>query len=129
MAVIKHNDWKQVGEVRVYLAHSSGSLNKVRTGTQAELEPRGRSWCTGHGAVLLIGFLHLVCSVCFLIEHRTRSPGMFLPTNAWALYRQWLIKKMLYRLADLKRSFPQSRFPHLTWLQFGSNLQINQANK
>jgi hypothetical protein len=42
-----------------------------------------RSWCRGHGGMLLTGLLHLACSACSLIEPRTTSLGMEPPQ--WAL--------------------------------------------
>jgi hypothetical protein len=53
IAVMKHHDQKQLGEERVYMAYQCSSLKEVRTGTQARQEPGGRSWCRGHGGVLL----------------------------------------------------------------------------
>jgi hypothetical protein len=40
-----------------------------------------RSWCRGHGGMLLTGLLLLACSACFLIEPKTTSPGMVPPTR------------------------------------------------
>ena len=54
---------------------------------------RGRSWCRGHGEVLLTDFLDITYSVCYLIEFRTISPGMAPPTMNWTLPCQLLIKK------------------------------------
>jgi hypothetical protein len=49
---------------------------KTKTGTQTWQQPGGRSWCGSHGGVLLTGLLLIPCSVCFLIEPRTTSPGI-----------------------------------------------------
>ena len=47
-------------------------------------QPGGRSWCTGHGRMLLTGLLLMACSACFLIEPRNTSPGvMALPRMDW----------------------------------------------
>jgi hypothetical protein len=35
-----------------------------------------RSWCRGHGGMLLRGLLPLACSACFRIKSKTTSPGM-----------------------------------------------------
>ena len=61
------------------------SLKEVRIGTQTGLEPEGRNWCRGHGAVLLIGLLLMAWSGCFPIEHRTIRSGMAPPTMGWTL--------------------------------------------
>jgi hypothetical protein len=66
--------------IRLTLPHHSSSSKEVRTGTQAGQEPGGRSWCRGHGRVLLTGLLPMACSACFLIEHRTTSPKVAPPT-------------------------------------------------
>ena len=84
------------GFIWLALPDHSPSLEEVRTGTQAELESGGRSWCRGHGGVLLTGLLPMACSACFLVEPRTTSPGMALPTMGWALPHWWLIVKMPY---------------------------------
>jgi hypothetical protein len=69
---------------------------EVRTGTHTGQELGGRSWCRGHGRVLLTGLLPLACSACFLIEPRTTSPGLAPPTMGWALPSWSLIKKTPY---------------------------------
>jgi hypothetical protein len=66
----------------------SQDRNSNRTG------PVGRSWCRGHGGVLLT----VACSACFLIEPKTISPGMAPPTMGWELHHWSLIDKMLYSL-------------------------------
>ena len=57
MAATKHHDQKASwgGKVFIWftLRDHSPSLEEVRTGTQARLEPGGRSWCRGHGRALL----------------------------------------------------------------------------
>ena len=61
-------------------------------GTQAGQEPGGRSWWRSHGTTMLTGLLPMACSVCFLIEPRTTSPGMAPLTMGWALPDQSLRK-------------------------------------
>ena len=88
---------KQVGEERVYLADtSSPSLEEVRAGAQAGLEPGGRSWCRVHGGVLLTGLLSMACLVSLLRELRNTSPGMTQSTMGWPLPAWSLIERMLY---------------------------------
>jgi hypothetical protein len=128
------------------LYHHCSSLKKVKTGNPTELEPGGRSWCSGHRGVLLTGLRHMACSACFLIESRTSSPGMAPPTRGWALFHQSLIKKMLYWLAsslvlwryflnwgsllsddisvcqvDIKLSSTDTK-PHWVWLEITSSI-------
>lgn len=89
---------KQPGRKSLFGSHfhftvRSSSVD-VRTETQAG-QGLGRSWCRGHGRLLLI----LTCSPFFLREPRTTSPRVSLPTMGWALDHQPLIKKMPCRLA------------------------------
>ena len=100
--MIKGHDQSSLGRegfVWLMLPHHSSSLKEVRTGTQAGQEPKGRSWCRGHGGALLTGFLIMACSACFLMESRTTSPGMTPLTLGLALPHQSLIKEMPYRSA------------------------------
>jgi len=88
---------KQVGEERVYsFPHCCSSPKEVRAGTHSGQELGSRSWCRGHGGMLLTGLLPLACSAYFLIEPRTTSPGMAPPTMGWTLPHWSLIKKMPY---------------------------------
>jgi hypothetical protein len=64
----------------------------------------------GHGGVLLTGSLLMVCSVCFLIDPRTTSPGMAPPIITEPSPYQSLTKKMVYRL-DLMEASSQLRYP------------------
>jgi hypothetical protein len=68
---------KQVGEERVYSAYTS-TLLFITKGSQDWNSSRSgsRSWCRGHGGMLLTGLLPLACSLCFLIKPSTTSPGM-----------------------------------------------------
>jgi hypothetical protein len=72
---------KQVGEERVYSA-STSTLLFITKGNQDWNSSRSgsRSWCRGHGGMLLTGLFPLACSTCFLIESKTTSPGMAPPT-------------------------------------------------
>jgi hypothetical protein len=87
VAVMKHPRPKskltRKGFIWLTLLDHSPTMEEVRTGTQAGLEPGGRSWCRGHGGALLTGLLPLSCSVCFLIEPRTTSLGMAPLTMGW----------------------------------------------
>jgi hypothetical protein len=66
---------KQVGEERVYSAYTSILLLFITKGSQ-DWNSGTRSWCRGHGGMLLTGLLPLACSACFLIEPKSTSPGM-----------------------------------------------------
>jgi hypothetical protein len=68
---------KQVGEERVYSAYTS-MLLFITKGSQDWNSSRSesRSWCRGHGGMLLTGLLPLACSACCLIESKTTSLGM-----------------------------------------------------
>jgi hypothetical protein len=79
---------KQVGEERVYSAYTSTSLcitkgsqnrDSHRAGTWRQ-ELMQKPWGVGGHGMLLTGLLPLACSVCFLIELRSTSPGMAPPT-------------------------------------------------
>ena len=83
---------QQVGEERVYSAYiiteRSQDWNSSRSGS--------RSWCRGHGGMLLTGLLPLAYSACSLIEPRTTSPEMVPPTIGPPLPPWSLIEKMPY---------------------------------
>jgi hypothetical protein len=72
---------KQVRKERIYSAYIS-TLPFITKGSQDWNSSRAgsRSWCRGHGGMLLTGLLPLACSACFLIELKTTSPGMAPPT-------------------------------------------------
>jgi hypothetical protein len=76
LAVIKYHEQKQLGGESVYFTYSSTlqSISGVGLGKSGQ-DPRGRSWCRGHGRMLLTGLLIMACSACLLIEPRTTSPG------------------------------------------------------
>ena len=61
---------------------NSTSLEEVRTGTQAVLDPGGRADADrGHGGMLLTGLLPLACSAYLLKEPKNISQGMAPPTK------------------------------------------------
>ena len=62
---------RRKGFIWLTLPHYSLSLKEGRTGTQTGQEPGGRSWCRGHGGVLLTGLLPMAWWACFLIECRS----------------------------------------------------------
>ena len=74
---------KQSEEERVYSAYTSTLLFIIK-GSQDRNSHRAGTWrqelMQRPGRVLLTGLLPLACSACFLIEPRTTSPGMALPT-------------------------------------------------
>jgi hypothetical protein len=60
---------KQVGEERVCSAYVSTLLFITKRSQDRNSSRSGsRSWCRGHGGMLLTGLLPLACSACFLIE-------------------------------------------------------------
>jgi hypothetical protein len=80
---------KQVGKERVYSAYTS-TLLFITKGSQDWNSSRSgsRSWCSGHGGMLLTGLLPLACPACFLIDPKTTSPETAPPTMAlppWSL--------------------------------------------
>ena len=84
------------GFICFILPHHSPSSKEVMTGTQAGQEPELRNRWRGHGGLLLTGLLIKACSICFLRESRTTSPGMAPPTMHWALPHKSLIEKLSY---------------------------------
>ena len=76
--------------------YNSSSSETVRTGTQAEQGPGGRSQCKGHGEMLLTALLLMDCLARFLMEPRTASPRMVLQQWARPTPHQSLIKKRPY---------------------------------
>lgn len=88
----KTHDRKELGEEKVYstlprAVHHPGQ------------EPGGRTWCRGHGQMLLTSLRFMASIGCFLVQSRTACPGMAQPTMGWALLHQSLIKNTLHRLA------------------------------
>jgi hypothetical protein len=100
-------------------------VKELGAGTQAGQGPGGRSWCGGHGRVLLTVLLLMACSAYFHIDPRTTSPGMAPPTMHWALPHQSLIKKNASRLAYSpiwwRHFLNWSKFPPLGWLSLVSS--------
>jgi hypothetical protein len=76
--------------------HHSSPPKDTRIGIKTGPEPGARSWCGGHGGVLLIRLPIMAYSTCFLIEPRITKPGMPPPTINWVLPHQSLIKKTPY---------------------------------
>jgi hypothetical protein len=69
-AVMRHHDHKELGWkgfIRLTLPQHWSSLEDIGTGTQAEQECRGRSWCRSHGLLLLPGLLSITCYACSTI--------------------------------------------------------------
>ena len=81
------------GFIWFILPCNCSSSKEGRGGTQTGQKPGGRSWCRGHGGVLLTGLLLMACSAFLLIELRTTSPDMASSIVGWALPHQSLIKK------------------------------------
>ena len=81
------HDQSNLGGARVYFANSSiQQLIKSREERNAHRAGTwGRSWSWGYGRVLLNGLFSWLCSVCFLIEPRTTSPGMAPSNRVWVL--------------------------------------------
>ena len=92
-ALMKHHDQSTLGFIWFILPYCCLSSEEAKTGTQTRQEPRSRSWCRGHGGVLLTSLFPEACSTCFHIEPRTTNPQ-------WSsvLHHQSLIKKILYRV-------------------------------
>jgi hypothetical protein len=99
----------QVGEEGLYSAYTS-TLLFIIEGSQDWNSSRSgsRSWCRGHGGMLLTGLLPLACSACFFIEPKSTSPGME-PTTmgppAWSL-----IEKMPYSWISWRHFLKGSSF-------------------
>jgi hypothetical protein len=80
----------------LFITKGSQDWNSSRAGS--------RSWCRGHGGMLLSGLLPLACSACFLIEPRTTGPAMVPPTRGLSpLITNWENALQL----DLIEAFPQ----------------------
>lgn len=67
-----------LGELRVMALHCGNS----RQGSG------GREWSGEHERMQFTGLLPMVCSVCFLIQLRTTSLEVVLPTVGWVLPHQ-----------------------------------------
>jgi hypothetical protein len=76
----KHYDQEPSWGGRVYSAYIS-TLLFITKGSQDWNSSRSgsRSWCRGHGGMLLTGLLPLACSACFLIEPKTTISGWYHP--------------------------------------------------
>jgi hypothetical protein len=87
-AVITDHDQKQLEEERVCF-----SLHWVSLWGKSEQEPGGRSWCRGHGSVLLTGLISLLC-----YNSKDNQARVALPTVSVPLPHQLSIKKNHCRL-------------------------------
>ena len=81
------------GFIQLILPHCCSSPKEVRTGTQSS-RSGSRSWCRGHGRMLLTGLLPLACSACSLIEPRLPAQRWHHPQGAFPPWS--LIEKMPY---------------------------------
>ena len=89
--------WPKASWGKGLFPHCS-SLKEWGQAPKTGQEPGSSSQCRDHGSILLTDLLLMAFSACFLIEPRTTSPGVSLPTMSWALPLQSLIKKMSHRL-------------------------------
>ena len=114
---------KQVGTkgfIWLTLPRCCSQLKEVRTGTQTGQNLGGRSWCRGHGGLLLFtGLLHTACLAHLLIEPRTTSLGLEYPTMGWVLPHLWLNEKMPYSWSSWRHFLSWGSF--LWWLQLVSS--------
>jgi hypothetical protein len=102
---------RQIGEkgfIWLRLPYCSSLLKEIRTGIYTGQGPGVRSWYRDHGGVLLTGLLPLACSVHFLIEPGTISPGMAPLTMDLALP---MIKKIPYSWTSWRHFLKWSSFP------------------
>ena len=82
----------------VWLPYHCSSLKEVRTGTQVGQEAGDRSWCRGHGGVLLTALLFMACLAWFPRDDTTHN-GLTPPLSianfkklpySWILWRHFL---------------------------------------
>jgi len=102
---------KQVGKERVYSAYTS-TLLFITKGSQDWNSSRSgsRSWCRGHGGVLLTGLLPLASLACSLIEPKPTIPGMAPPTMDWVLPTWSLVEKTPYSWVSRRHFLNWSSF-------------------
>ena len=98
IAVVKCHDKSLLGKKGFIwlvspLRDNVSPLRGIKAGAQTWLDPRSRSWCRGHGGILLIALLLMDCSACFCTEFRTTGPGIA-PT-----IMDWVFLQSSYRLA------------------------------
>ena len=110
VSIPQQTSWlrSKLGEERVYSAYTS-TLLFITKGSQDWNSSRSgsRSWCSGHGGMLLTGLLPLASSACSLIEPKSTSPGMAPPTRGPPpLITNW---ENALRL-DLMEAFSQLKF-------------------
>jgi hypothetical protein len=99
----------------LFITQGGQDWNSSRSGS--------RSWCRGHGGMLLTGLLPLSCPACFLIEPRLPAQGWHHPQ--WALPPWSLVEKMPYRWISWRH--------FLTWISFlcdnSSLCQVDTQNQ
>ena len=90
---------EEKGFIQLIFPNHSVSPKEVRTGSQTGHESGGRSWCRGHGVVLL-----LACS-SWLPSHRTHKcqTRNASPTMGCVIPDPSVINKTTYRLAQSYR--------------------------
>ena len=100
---------KQVGEERVYSAYTF-TLLFITKGCQDWNSSRSgsRSWCRGHGEMLLTGLLPLACSACSLIEPRLPAQRWHHPQGAFPPWS--LIEKMPYSWISWRHFLKKASF-------------------
>lgn len=87
ISVMEHHDQNKFGRKGIIcLIVSYHHLDKVRMVTHGGTQRQ--EWCRIYGGMLFTDLLPLACSVCFLIESRTTSPGVVPPTVDWTLSHQ-----------------------------------------
>jgi hypothetical protein len=98
-AVMKHHDQKELGEKRVCFIYTYTSLFIIKgshAGTQTHEESILRQELVQETCrMLLLGFLFMAGSTCFLIRPKTTSPRIELPKVDLTLPLQSLIRKFL----------------------------------
>jgi hypothetical protein len=97
-------------DARVYSAYTS-TLLFITKGSQDWNSSRSgsRSWCRGHGGMLLTGLLPLACSACFFIEPRQPAQGWSHPQGAFPPWS--LIEKMPYSWISWRHFLKGGPFP------------------
>jgi hypothetical protein len=100
---------EEEGFIWLTLPHCSPSLKKVRTGTQTGKKLGGRSWCRGHGGVLLTGLFSLS-------SYRTQDHQLRDGTTHNGLGPSPSITNKENALQpDLMEAFSQMQFLSLSW--------------
>jgi hypothetical protein len=95
IAAIKHREEsssRKKGLISIVFPHQF--ITEKRSGQ----EPRSRSWCRGHGGVVLTGLVLMACSACFIIAPGITHSGVSLPMKDGPIHISSM-KKMPHRLA------------------------------